>query len=39
MDENIKKKLRNSSLDIGDKNLSGAFFNTTYKIFNGPKNL
>ena len=33
------KKLRNSSVDIGDKQLGGAFFQTTYRAFNGPKNI
>eukprot|EP00347_Sterkiella_histriomuscorum_P008878 403343401 len=39
LDQNIQKKLRNSSLEIGDKSMGGAFYQTTYKINNAPKNL
>ena len=39
VDHDTKNRLRNSSFDLGNKDLNGAFFNTTYKLYNGPKNI
>ena len=38
-DPDVKNKLRNSSFELGNKEMNGAFFQTTYKMYNGPKNI